>query len=386
MDGLDIIWNISLVCPWDCDFCCTDAVHVRQTRKGIILREDSLVNKVVVHSNTPVDWPEELYEYGLRPNFLDLALHDRQRRGRELLLSEKLAVLGHINEDRVSLDFAGGDPIACAENILVIEAAAKRFGREQISITSTGHSVSRYPFDLIANSIGTFEFTYDELTVQATGCRPLGYNRSNISAAKKFSSAGIKTKCQIPLHAGNSSDASIAQIISDLTQAEISEVLLMRVFPVGRGGQFVDAMGNLSADQTLRAIERYHTESEQINGPKIRLQCALKKLYSEDDFGNNPCNMMQNSFGINYQGLLLTSAWATNEQGRPLSNDFVLGSLLQNNFEDISHSEKFEEYLSRLDENWGHCKIFSYINSKAQGSGSMFARLDPLYSKQIESP
>lgn len=381
MSGLDIIWNISLICPWDCEFCCTDAVHVRQTRDGVVIREDSLVNTVVVNSNLSIDWPKELSDYGLRPNYLDRALRDRQHRGRELLLSEKLAVLSHINVERASFDFAGGDPIACAENVLVIAAAADRFGRENISITSTGHSVSRYPLGLLSRVIGTFEFTYDEPANQTAVCRPLGYNKSNLSVAKKFASAGIRTKCQIPLHIGNSNEASVIQIIADLTSAEISEVLLMRVFPVGRGGQFVNAMGDLSVDQTLRAIDLYRSESVRVNGPKIRLQCALKHLDSRGDAGNNPCDMMQKSFGINYQGLLLTSAWATNEKGLPLSNDFVLGSLLGDSFEDIAQSEKFKRYSSRLDENWGHCKIFSYINSKEQHVNSIFARADPLYSK-----
>lgn len=384
MDGLDIIWNISLVCPWDCEFCCTDAVHVRQTKRGIVLREESLSREFVVDSDANVVWPTELSNYGLRPNYLDYALHDRQRRGRELLLTQKLKVLSNINVGSASLDFAGGDPIACAENILVISAAAQKFGKRNVSITSTGHSVSRYPFELISSVIGVFEFTYDESGRQTPACRPAGYNLSNIEVAKRFSSAGIRTKCQIPLHLGNTSQESIAQIVEDLTRAEVSEILLMRTFPVGRGARFIGATGGLSSDQTLRSIDRFREESTRINGPRVRLQCALKHLYSEGASGKNPCDMMQSSFGVNFQGLLLTSAWATNDRGMPLSSDFVLGSLLDDGFDIISKSEKFSAYSRRLDENWGHCKIFSYVNARGKNQDSIFSRSDPLYSHQLE--
>lgn len=383
MNDLDIIWNISLVCPWDCEFCCTDAVHVRQTRRGIVLREDSLSNEILISANSAIDWPEELSAFGLRPNYLDHALRDRQRRGRELFLSEKMAVLNHINVERASIDFAGGDPLACAENILVIAAAAKKFGRGNVSITSTGHSISRYPFDLISSAIGTFEFTYDEPKSQPAKCRPTGYNESNLAVAKRFSSAGILTKCQIPLHFGNSSNASISQLVGDLAQAEISEILLMRVFPVGRGGRFTNNGSSLSKDQILRSIDMFRQESSRIGGPSVRLQCALKHLYTDGVAENNPCDMMQNSFGINYQGLLLTSAWATNEQGMPLSSDFVLGSLVRDGFDRIALSDKFSNLSSRLNENWGHCKIFAYANSADRRGDSMFSRRDPLFSEKI---
>ena len=40
---LDIIWNITSICPWDCAICCVDAKHVTVDKQsGTILIADSL--------------------------------------------------------------------------------------------------------------------------------------------------------------------------------------------------------------------------------------------------------------------------------------------------------------------------------------------------------
>ena len=93
----------------------------------------------------------------------------------------------------------------------------------------------------------------------------------------------------------------------------------------------------------------------------------------------NPCDLMQSSFGINYKGLLLASAWATNDKGKPLSDDFVLGDLLKESFSMLEKSDKFKRLSLRLDENWGHCKIFSYVYSDDKNEDAIFSKNDPLY-------
>ncbi|MEK6927308.1 MAG: hypothetical protein AABX11_02650 [Nanoarchaeota archaeon] len=39
---VDIIWNMSLVCPWDCSNCCVDAVNVVFNQNRIVLRSNNL--------------------------------------------------------------------------------------------------------------------------------------------------------------------------------------------------------------------------------------------------------------------------------------------------------------------------------------------------------
>ena len=57
---LDIIWDITTVCGWDCSFCCVDAVQVEQRGDGAILRKNNLQDEVEL----PVSSEQTAYEAG----------------------------------------------------------------------------------------------------------------------------------------------------------------------------------------------------------------------------------------------------------------------------------------------------------------------------------
>lgn len=138
---LDIIWNISLVCPWDCTFCCTDAVHVTTNNKNIIAREHSLLNTTIIEKKIESIFKEKYPN--IEPSKFDLALLDRQIKGKEPTYEDKIKILKNLIGHKVKIDFAGGDPLACHENYLIIKFASKLFGKESISITSTGAFVKK---------------------------------------------------------------------------------------------------------------------------------------------------------------------------------------------------------------------------------------------------
>ena len=373
MKKLDIIWNITLVCPWDCEFCCTDAVHVSEKYGNIIVREHSLSKSTVVNKKLRERF-KELYP-NIEPTIFDLALLDRQNNGLELNLKSKLNVLKNLEGNNVSIDFAGGDPLSCYENYLVIKAASKKFGKKNISITSTGYFVKKYGIENLANIIGEYEFTYDEIHSNTPCTRPKGYNSSNIKIAEKFSEFGVRTKAQLPLHSGNIEQKNISSIYKELNARKIDELLIMRTFPVGRGIKYLQE-NNLNKEDIYKAINSF-INAEKKGQTKIRLQCALKHLF-DSKTDENPCDMMRESFGINFRGELLLSAWANNEKGLPLSDEFVLGSISDTPFYEISQTKKFIGLAKRMDENLGHCKIFTFMAS-GKNNESLFKSSDPLY-------
>lgn len=370
---LDIIWNISLICPWNCAFCCTDAVYVRQKFGKVIATERSLSETSQVDPQLALLFQAKYPN--ISPTVFDLALLDRQQRGLELDLQSKFNVLKNLHGQPVKIDFAGGDPLACYENFLIIKRAAQLFGKENISVTSTGFFVKNYGVEHIAEHIGEWEFTYDEPYTQTPCNRPNGYNSSNLKLAERFAKQGVKTKAQLPLHQGNMAIEKVEQIYQDLASKNIDELLLMRTFPVGRGMAFSDSHG-LSKSALLSTIDRFK-QVEQADKTSIRLQCALKHLYQPTTL-LNPCDMMHESFGINSRGDLLLSAWANNEYGLPLSDDFVLGRIDKEPFSAISETTKFKSLFARMDENKGHCKIFSFVYG-GRNMSALFANSDPLY-------
>jgi pyruvate-formate lyase-activating enzyme len=376
---LDLIWNISLICPWDCHFCCTDAVHVERSGNLIRIKESGLSQQTNL-SVDDTDYYEpgllRLKELGIKPNAFDIALQNRQSRSLELTYDQKIKVLNNILPFSAEIDFSGGDPLACYENFLVMKEAKKLFGQENISITATGASMSRYSLLEIASTIGKFEFTFDEPISKEPTNRPLGYNTANLNVAKKLSALNVKTKAQTPLHNGNLDPSHIQLLYHSLHESEIDEVLLMRVFPVGRGSQ--DYKNDVQYEDYLRAIDKFRELEIQLGYPKVRLQCALKHI-EQIEHKKNPCDLMQNSFGITSRGTLLSSAWAINDKGDPLDNAFVIGNISDTPFELLLQSQTAREYFAKLDENWGHCKIFSFLFSKSKSSQALFEKNDPLY-------
>jgi MoaA/NifB/PqqE/SkfB family radical SAM enzyme len=378
MPKFDFIWNITLVCPWDCEFCCTDAAHVSSTAGSIRLRENNLSTSKTVSRDLSSLFKAKYP--GVHCSKYDIALIDRQLRGLEPTFEEKMEILSNLEGLNLKIDFAGGEPLACHENILVIKAASEMFGKNSISVTSTGIISKAHSILEISGFIGEYEFTYDEPKVALVQCRPKGYNNSNLRIAAKFSELGVRTKAQLPIHRGNTNKLAAESIYNSLCSSKITELLLMRTFPVGRGMPYLED-NEITKSELTQAIVNY-SRLETPNKTNIRLQCALKSLAETEHPLTNPCDLMQSSYGINFQGDLLISAWANNINGLPLSDDFVLGSLCKSSFKEISKTEKFQRYKKRLNENFGHCKIFSYANSKNKNEDSLFGKSDPLFLKK----
>ena len=170
----------------------------------------------------------------------------------------------------------------------------------------------------------------------------------------------------------------LVRLYKELHLAEIDKLLVMRLFPVGRG---VLSESNLpSNNQYLKAIEILYREEEKYKYPKVKLQCALKHLINKKH-EENPCDLFRSSFGIMPNGNLILSPWAYDNKGDVLSEDWVLGNISQISMHNIFANSSNNENWKRIDENFGQCKIFSFANSKKINFyDRLFDKSDPLYS------
>src|SRR5438093_7928167 len=112
--AVDIIWNITKICPWDCPGCCVDADHVCKHDHVVQVRFHGLRESTLIEYNPA---------FG---SAYDAALLDRQRRGLELTYQQKLAVLDHLDGFTTKIDFSGGDPLCARENYDVLQIASSR--------------------------------------------------------------------------------------------------------------------------------------------------------------------------------------------------------------------------------------------------------------------
>lgn len=365
LKAIDLIWNITLVCPWDCAICCVDAVHVTKHAGMLELRSKSLSQSVSL---------PYLKENG---SIYDQAMSYRQGQGLELDLAGKLRILDNIEGYKVKIDFSGGDPLSAAENLQVMRIAAERFGRNSVTLTATGAGLARCIPEELASLVGELNFTYDNILSDAQHNRPAGYAEGNLKKAARFAAANVLTRAECPLTVENMDEHRLRRLYLNLHEAGIHKLLLMRLFPVGRGA-FQSAQIP-TAEQYRQAITVLREMEAAYHVPQVKLQCALK-FFDDQTLTDNPCDLVRESFGLMSDGTLLTSPWAVGPAGRPLGDEWVLGNLASTPLSIILNSEKAQHYLQHTDDNFGHCKIFAYMNSKRTESlNRMFDKADPLY-------
>jgi MoaA/NifB/PqqE/SkfB family radical SAM enzyme len=342
-------------------------VHVTKRNGQIQIASKGLASRTSI----PFD-PE-------RGSIYDQALAVRQHEGAELDLEGKMRVLEHLAGVKVKLDISGGDPLAVAENFLVLQAASDRFGRSGITLTATGSGLSRYAPADIAPLIGELNFTYDNLLPTGNESRPAGYANGNLRKAAQFAKAGVRTRAEGPLTTHNIGDDILRQLYLNLHHAGIDKFLIMRLFPVGRGA--FRAHDVPSIEQYRRAISVLREMAAKYTYPVVKLQCALKFL-DEQNMDSNPCDVIHESFGLQPDGTLLASPWAVGPHGAPLHDVWVLGNLATTPITEILASERVRALEARLDENFGHCKIHAFLASPRRDPYErMLDRADPLYSK-----
>jgi len=285
MQKIPLIWNITPVCPWNCSFCCINA-----------------------------------YYLPLSSGSLETELEKIKKKKIELSLEDKLRIVDNLDMQNFDIDVSGGEPLLFSENVGIIERLSKKFGRDNISITTTGKGLALVDINILKEIIGEVGFTYD-FPYEPDPLRPKGYNSSNLKQIEKVVEAGIRTIAQIPLTRLNVDEKVIKDIYKNLTNKGVSRLHLMKFFPVGRGAHRLDLS---LTDQEYQTAIKVYEELEQSKGPKVYVQTALRNS------GKNSSHL-----NITSQGLLLSDPWAYDHHGEPI-DEFILGDLKYQRFSEIT--------------------------------------------------
>lgn len=365
---VDIIFNLTLICQWDCAVCCVDAIHVRKKNGHAILRSEGLTKEAKI----PLEVGDtDIYEAAYR---------HRSAKGLELTLERKRQAIDNLSAYDARVDISGGDALLLRDNFEMLRYASQKLGKSNVSLTATGAGSSRYSASELAPLIDEYNFTFDAESVTDVANRPAGYALGNLKKAAAFAKLGSKTRAELPLTKSIMSEDHLARIYKLLHDKGIGKLLLMRLFPVGRGEQVATEIP--SPEDYQRTIATMRRLEAVYKTPVLKLQCALKHLPNSQALGDsNPCDLVRESFGLMADGTLLASPWAIGGSGRPLDPTWVLGNLADTRLEDILAGEKAMEFSRRADENFGHCKIFSYLNGTSpRKMDRMFEKSDPLYT------
>jgi len=153
---MDVIWNLTKVCPWDCAICSVSALHICSTTAD--------------------------YIYSIQ-----------KERGKELTLAEKLTVLKSLADRDFEIDFSGGDPLYFDEDFQIVKQATHWLPSQKISVSMTGSNITDTKLELL-KKVSAVEFTLDNLPKVENPFRPRGYNFASMIAMKKCIAAGVKVR------------------------------------------------------------------------------------------------------------------------------------------------------------------------------------------------
>lgn len=306
---MDVIWNLTRACPWDCAICCVSGFHVCNTTEYIVQSA-------------------------------------QKEKGKELTLAEKLTVLKILADKDFEIDFSGGDPLYYDEDFRIVEQATRWLPARKIGVSMTGSKITDAKLELL-KKISVVEFTLDNLPEIENPFRPRGYNLASIIAMKKCIAAGIKTRAVTVLCPATITEKNLESVYRWLCENNIPEWELLRFYPVGRAVKFIEIIPSnseyLKTMKFLRGLRGF---------TKIFFQHSLRILE-----GTVKCSAVVDSIGILPDGQVTACAWAIDENCYPLKG-FYLGKLPEDDLDEIlDNARRILEYSERAK----FCRTVAYI-------------------------
>ncbi len=256
-----------------------------------------------------------------------------QLAGRELTPDQWCSVIDKIlaRHPTAEFDLSGGDCLALpwVYRQLIPYILKRVQTRKQLSVTATAKSLRAWMED--SREInrderpGSIHITFD-------GCRQ--YSFDNIQIASKVYGLGMDLHIECPLTEENCKINKIHEIYYAAKAARVSEILLMRFFPVGRGASEYGAidLDPTAAMYRFAITEFFKLSKQNSDGPDIRVQCALKK-FADIATTAAACKMGDATWCVMPNGVLLICPWAYGLSGHPLDKAFVAGNILKNSYE-----------------------------------------------------
>lgn len=301
-----VVWNLTNVCPYNCPFC------VASANKRV---EESIDKFAILDSILSVD--------------------------------NKL----------LSIDFSGGDPLAIDEGIAVIRKASKMLGRNKISISSTGLSLSKLSDSDLKTLASGYDITYDfPKKYKSLDIRDERYNEYNYEQAMRIKKLGLDVDIYIPIR--NIEDKYYKQLAYDIIELNPNSVKLLKLMPLGQDfkGEKIDTI-----NKSQYLISQLKSLGYSGN---IKINCAMKEDFKE----KNNCDMLsERKVGLDHYGNLYTCIWAADILEDKEKSPFYLGNLLEKNLVDIFESTRVSKYIYKLQNNRNKCYVLEHfykINKK----------------------
>lgn len=284
---LNIIWNITRNCPWNCSFCCVNAIYKKDQDVGENINEMSL--------------------------------------------EEKKKFISSLVPGEYKIDFSGGEIFSNPQNIDIIKEASLKLGKENIGISTSGAFLNEEIISDLSNYISDVEFTMDVPPNVTYLYRPNFYHETADYAIKLFKKYHVKVGIQTVLTKENTSLSNLNELNEYIKKNKIDTWSLLKFFPSGRGKAFNHiAISDLDLETV---IENIITLSKEENYD-LDIQYVLPKTTKD-----KLCRAVKKSIGILPTGEVISCFWALNENMTPIDSLYSLGNLNKQTIQEILNNE-----------------------------------------------
>lgn len=287
--SLSIIWDVTRLCPWDCNICCMGAVRSAECLK----EEMSYMQKEIV----------------LR----------------------QMAQLRQAGWD-LRLDLSGGEIMTnFEENMQLISKASELLGKNQVGISVSGYRIDKVAAQQLAAKVKDVELTLDCLSDVEYPLRKPGYHMAAMEAAQLLKKANVSVGIQTVLCRSNADRNILQDLLNWLCQNRIDEWSILRFFPKGRGKAYMNEM--LSDEENRKMVRMIQDIHKEVGGRKPKLN--FHYLLPGHEKSTQICRCVKKSIGILPDGRVTACFWALDDAMGLEDDKFLLGNVTMHTLEDI---------------------------------------------------
>lgn len=313
---MDVIWNLTRICPWNCSICCVSALYANEISKERIKN----IQKI---------------------------------KGKELSFNDKIKVLRVLAQHEFEIDFSGGDPLYYEEDFFIVKQATEWLSIDKIGVSMTGKGIITKERIDILKKVNIVEITFDCLPDWDRSCRPEGYNLSSMNLLKNLVEAGVKVRAVTILHKGTIQRCNLKSVYKWLCDNGIQEWDIIKLCPVGRTRK-IDFLISCDSDY----CEAVNFISNLDGSTKVVFQHTFGIMKKQ-----RKCHAAVKSIGILPDGTVTACAWALDDRCRPLSG-FYIGRLPEDDLDEILFKARNELNYSTRSENCRILEIGGYYENQ----------------------
>ena len=317
MKRINVVWNLTRMCPFKCPFCCVSAIHI----KGF--------KQIAPHDDVTSAYPGELS------------------------FSEQINVLDQMHSKDFSIDFSGGDVFINPKNIDLVLYASEKFGRENVGLSIPGTFTNEKLLKKLQNKVSDIEITLDNVPDKKDLFRPGNYAKIAVQAIKKIIAYGLPIGVQTVLRNGNMDHDSLQRLYNLISNMGVKKWSLLKFFPVGR---FHGQVEFTPLDNEYKEVTKFIESICNNDSMSLHFQYLLPH-HRQKSF---KCRAVKKSIGINPSGYVSACFWALDNTGTPLEG-FGLGKVPQENIYDVLKSKNSLAWQEVASNNncRGYCELLT---------------------------